>query len=111
MSRRSDSLRSEYQNRLLDKIEEYGWSCPNISDPQSETPGFAYSVGFSETLKCSEFIVFGFDEKLRTMMLGEIFRQIQAGKYPRMANVGQISLRDMAVSAVPCIQPMSYRST
>ena len=82
MSRPSDSLRREYQGRLLDKVAEYGWSCVNISSPQDEGLEFAYTVGFSETLNSPEFIVFGLNETLRTIVLGEVFRQIQAGKMP-----------------------------
>jgi hypothetical protein len=78
---RDDDL-SEYEQRILANIEEHGWFCPSIFDPDGQRPKFSYSVGFTKTLSCPEFIVFGLDTKLMHSMLWEVFRQIRAGRLP-----------------------------
>jgi hypothetical protein len=60
-------------------VEEHGWFCSSVFDPSKVKPSFNYSVGFLETLKCPEFIVFGLDGKLSHSILWDVYRRIRSG--------------------------------
>ena len=73
---------SDYEQKILDNIEEHGWFCTSVFEDSGKTPCFSYSVGFTNTLNAPEFIVFGLDIKLMHRMLWEVFHQIKDGKVP-----------------------------
>jgi len=73
---------SEFEVNMLATIEEHGWFCMSVFDPDGKQPEFSYSIGFSKTLDAPEFIVFGLNRELRHSMLWEVFRQIKAGAEP-----------------------------
>jgi hypothetical protein len=87
---------SEYERGILANIEEHGWFCTTVFDPNGEQPSFSYSVGFTKTLNCPEFIVFGLPTKLMPSMLWNVFRQISAGATSSRASI---------VSRASCIRP------
>jgi hypothetical protein len=68
---------SDYERRILESIDDYGWFCVGVGGDKA--PAFSYSVGFPRSIKCPEFIVFGQSHKLMHSMLGGIFRQIRDG--------------------------------
>jgi hypothetical protein len=72
--------RYDYEQKILDTIDEHGWFDTHVFDPEESDPTFSYSVGFTETLAAPEFIVFGLEMKLMHNMLWSVFRQIRAGK-------------------------------
>lgn len=74
---------NEYETNMLSKIEEHGWFCQSVFDPEGEQPEFSYSIGFAKTLNAPEFIVFGLNSELRHSMLWGVFRQIKAGAVPK----------------------------
>ncbi len=69
---------SDYEQRLVDKVAEVGWFCVSVH-AHGDAPGFAYSVGFAETLKSPECIIFGLPSKLMHSMLWSVFDQLKAG--------------------------------
>jgi hypothetical protein len=71
---------NKYERDILDNIEKHGWFCTCVFDPDGKEPGFAYSVGFTQTLGAPECIIFGLSQKMMHSMLWTIFRQIKAGK-------------------------------
>jgi hypothetical protein len=73
---------SEYERNILANVEEHGWFCTSVFDPDGDAPSFSYSVGFTKTLDSPEFIVFGLPAKLMHSMLWKVFRLIKAGKQP-----------------------------
>ena len=73
---------SDYENKIVSTVEEHGWFCSHVFDPDKEEPDFSYSVGFTETLNCPEFIVFGLPHELMHSMLWSIFRDIKGGITP-----------------------------
>jgi hypothetical protein len=74
----SDQL-SDHEQRIVADVEQHGWYCSAVYDPDQNDPDFAYSVGFTETLAAPEFIVFGLPLKLMHSMLWTVFRQIKGG--------------------------------
>lgn len=73
---------TEYEQDIVDKIAEHGWFCVCVGTAvgdESVGPDFAYSVGFWETLKKPELIVFGLPLKLMHSILWSAFRQLKAG--------------------------------
>ncbi len=70
---------SDYERQILDSVEEHGWFGTSVLSDTDGAPCFTYSVGFIETLKCPEFIVFGLPAKLAHSMLWIVFRKIRDG--------------------------------
>ena len=66
--------------RLLDDVNTHGWHSQHVFDPELARPNFSYSVGFTQTLGAPEFIVFGLHRDVMHDMLGEVFRQVKAGR-------------------------------
>ncbi|MDC7694430.1 DUF4262 domain-containing protein [Asticcacaulis sp. DXS10W] len=73
---------TDYERKILRNVNEHGWFCVSVFDPEDESATFSYSVGFTETLGCPEFIIFGLNSGLMHSMLWEVFRQIRGGKMP-----------------------------
>jgi uncharacterized protein DUF4262 len=73
---------SDYERKLIEAVHEHGWFCLCVG-AGDETPGFAYSIGFAETLQAPEFIVFGLDFSLMHNMLWTVFRQVRDGSDAR----------------------------
>jgi hypothetical protein len=73
---------TNYEREILQNIDEDGWHSTSVVDPHGNEPTFSYSVGFTRTLACPEFIVIGLGPKLMHSMLWETFRQIRGGKPP-----------------------------
>ena len=71
---------TEFEQGILDNIAEHGWQANYVFDPNGEDPGFAYSIGFPESLGTPDVIIFGLPQELMHSMLWEIFRQIKDGK-------------------------------
>jgi hypothetical protein len=79
----SDEL-TEYEQGIIDDVAEYGWFCVAVVPGEdSDNPGFAYSVGFTETLGLPEYIVFGLDHELIHAMLWNVFRALKKGREVR----------------------------
>jgi len=76
---RVDRPLTDYEQGLLDNIEEHDWSCTSVIDPEAEEPSFSYSIGLTSTLESPEFIVFGLPASLMHAMLSEIVRQLRDG--------------------------------
>lgn len=82
MSSTDQDAYNDYERKLLDNVDEHGWFCVHVFDPDGREEPFSYSVGFTKTLGAPEFIVFGLPRNLMHSMLWEVFRQIKAGKTP-----------------------------
>jgi hypothetical protein len=70
---------SEYEQSILDDIDQHGWSCVTVTDGDN-AEAFAYSVGFGETLASPECIIFGLPPKLMHSMLWSMFHAIRRGE-------------------------------
>jgi hypothetical protein len=68
----------DYEQSIIDNIEQHGWYCVMVTDGNPDT-SFAYSVGFWKTLDSPECIVFGQPADLMHSMLWRVFRQIKGG--------------------------------
>ena len=78
---------SAYEQEILDAVAEHGWFCTAVHDPDGREPDWAYSVGFTETLRQPEVIVFGLPVGTAHAILWDVFRTLQAGK---VAEDGQV---------------------
>ena len=76
----SDEVLTATEHRILDGIAAHGWYSQHIFFPELEAPNFTYTIGFSETLNAPEFIIFGLHRDVMQDMLGEVFRQLKAGR-------------------------------
>jgi hypothetical protein len=69
---------SDYEKRIVSNVAEHGWFCTSVGAGE-DSPPFTYTVGFWETLKVPEFIIFGLSSKLSHAILWDVFRQIRDG--------------------------------
>jgi Domain of unknown function (DUF4262) len=67
---------------ILDNIDKHGRFCMSVFDEEGGAPPFAYSIGFTKTLSCPEFIIFGLNQKTSHAILWNTFHAIQQGKTP-----------------------------
>ena len=72
---------ADYEQNIIRTVQEHGWFCTCVLE--DEDPGFAYTVGFTETLDAPEFIVFGLEPELMHAMLWSVFRQLKGGRQVR----------------------------
>jgi hypothetical protein len=78
----SDDKRQAYEKTILDNVEQHGWFCASVFDPDKKLPNFSYTVGLSETLGCPELFIAGLPMKLTHSILWTAFEHIKAGKLP-----------------------------
>lgn len=71
-----------YEQKILDTVEEHGWFCTSVFDPEGVLLEFSYSVGFTQTLEHPEFIIFGLPGKVAHAILWDLFRTLKAGRIP-----------------------------
>ena len=64
---------------ILSNIEEHGWHCSNVFDPEGINKDFAYSIGFEETFNHPEIMVFGLDHEVAHQILWDIVNDIKDG--------------------------------
>jgi len=70
---------NDYEKRLLQNIEEFGWQCLSVIG-EEQNPSFSYSIGFTKTLDAPEFIIFGIDEQVRLDVLWNVFDALKEGR-------------------------------
>ena len=66
---------NEFEQKLLNNVEQHGCQVNWVFDDKGEEPDFAYSVGFRKTADQPEVIVFGLKRELMLSMINETLRQ------------------------------------
>ncbi|MEP2103471.1 MAG: DUF4262 domain-containing protein [Parasphingorhabdus sp.] len=66
---------NEFEQRLLENVDQHGCQVNWVFDENGEDPDFAYSVGFRKTASQPEVIVFGLKRELMLYMVNETLRQ------------------------------------
>jgi hypothetical protein len=69
----------DYEQSIIDNVARYGWQCTKVFDPDGTEPGFAYSIGFWETLCAPELIMFGLDVEMMHELLWLMYHQLKEG--------------------------------
>lgn len=69
----------KYDQKMVDAIEKHGFFGQGVL-ADKESPAFRYSVGFWESVKAPEVIIFGLDLNLMHDMLWEMFRKLRGGR-------------------------------
>lgn len=70
---------SAADQKVLDNIDEHGWSCMHVGEGRSGEPNFSYSIGWWAAAQAPECIVFGLPKNLQHSVLWEVYRQVSAG--------------------------------
>ncbi len=79
-------------------VKEYGWLCMNVYPNLPHQCEFSYSIGFYETFKLPEVIVFGLDKAVAHGFLREVFNLYSDGKdVPVNTRVEDIANNDYSV--------------
>jgi len=68
---------SKILDKLKSDIEKYGWHVLSVFG--EDLPNFAYSIGFTETLKHSEVVISGLNIELMHELLNDIGNLIKQG--------------------------------
>ena len=78
-------------NNIQEHINKYGWHCLYVFDPDGEKVEFTYSIGFEETFKHPEIMIFGLKKETAHGILDDIANDLNNGiKYEldkRLSNV------------------------
>ena len=70
---------SDYEERLVAKVRDFGCCVVSVFDPDEQLPTFSYSVGFWETLGQPEVIILGLDGHMGAFAINETLCQCQQG--------------------------------
>ncbi|MDO1558026.1 DUF4262 domain-containing protein [Brevundimonas sp. 2R-24] len=71
-----------FDQNILDAVEEHGWFCMSVFDPEDVAPRFSYSIGFTKSLGQPEFIIFGLPADVAHGVLWNVFRALKDGRSP-----------------------------
>ncbi len=66
------------QARIVKRVAKSGYSC--AGGPEPDGPGFGYSIGFWESAKAPEVILFGMPPELAQDVLFEVYRALRKGE-------------------------------
>ncbi len=70
---------SEMEQSIVDNVAKHGCFIMSVFDPDGDEPDFSYSIGFEQTARQGEVIVFSLPKNLRVSMINEIRAQIAGG--------------------------------
>ncbi|MEQ1784283.1 MAG: DUF4262 domain-containing protein [Hyphomonadaceae bacterium] len=76
------------EQQMVDGVAEHGWFGMHVM-AEGDFPGVSYSIGFWESIGAPEFLIYALPRKLTHSMLGELFRQLKAGR--TLTDGGRIS--------------------
>lgn len=76
MTRASDHA---LEQKIIANVRDHGCHINLVSDPDGNTPTFAYSVGFPETLGQPEVILFGLPDDVMRFAINETMRKCREG--------------------------------
>ena len=68
-----------FEQKMLDIIGEHGCHVTNVFDPDGKFPNFAYSTGFTYSLKQPEVVIIGLDQKIMHSMINNLYSQCTDG--------------------------------
>ena len=70
---------NDYERDLIKSVKTHGWQCISVLGEENSPP-FAYTVGFWETLCTPELIVFGLGSELMHEMLWTMYDELRKGR-------------------------------
>jgi hypothetical protein len=70
---------TDFEREIVANVREHGCHINYIFDPNEDTPAFAYSVGFPETIDQPEIIVFGLPMDMMKFIINETMRKCREG--------------------------------
>lgn len=65
--------------RISDNIREYGWHCLHVFPTQEAHGKFSYSIGFAESFRAPEILVFGLEQEKAHALLNECAHLLRGG--------------------------------
>ncbi len=68
--------------KVIEGVAADGWFGLHVASDE-QGPGFSYSVGFWESVKAPEFIIFGLPHDVCHSILWSMYRQVREGLKPR----------------------------
>lgn len=75
----TDRPLTDYENRIVANVQEFGCEVVSVFDPKEVEPDFSYSIGFWETVQQPEVIILGLPSQMGKFAINETLRQCQSG--------------------------------
>lgn len=72
--------KDSYEQKLLSRIDQFGWSITSVADPENRQPSFSYSIGIFETFKQPEVLVIGQRPQLGCVMINLYGNRLKRGE-------------------------------
>jgi hypothetical protein len=69
----------DFEKRLIENVRAHGCQINHVFEPDDESSGFSYSIGFWETVNQPEVIVFGLPQDVQHFMINETLRKCRDG--------------------------------
>jgi hypothetical protein len=76
---RPDQNLDDFERKIIDNVRDHGCQVNFVFDPDKEVPDFSYSIGFPETVKQPEVIVFGLRQDVMHFMVNEVLVRCRSG--------------------------------
>lgn len=70
---------TEFEQRIVANVEQYGCHVMHVFDPEGVEQAFSYSVGFPVSVSQPDVIAFSLPNKLMHSMINEVHRQCREG--------------------------------
>ena len=70
---------TDYEQAILDNVEQFGCQVTSVFTPDGVGPGFSYSIGFKKTVQQPEVIIFGLSSELMHSMINNLLEQCRQG--------------------------------
>jgi hypothetical protein len=75
----NDSQLTDYEEKILSNVEEFGCFVTTVFDPEGESPSYSYSTGFTASLNQGEVIIFGLDHDVMHRAVNIVRDQCREG--------------------------------
>ncbi len=70
---------TEFEQSILDNVEQYGCHLNGVFDPDGRDPDFSYSTGFTSSVDQPEVIIFGLELNLMQALLNDTLELCRQG--------------------------------
>lgn len=70
---------TEQNRRIADNIREYGWHCLHVFPTGGDQDNFSYSIGFAESYRAPEVLIFGLEREKAHVLLNECANLLKGG--------------------------------
>ncbi|RXR06999.1 DUF4262 domain-containing protein [Pseudoxanthomonas composti] len=71
---------NDHERKLLEHIEQYGFSTTSVFDPEGIDPTFSYTIGITRTTGAPELMVVGLSPQLGHALVSDYYDRVVQGE-------------------------------